>query len=90
MKFSYAGDYGEIVLSWPSTSATGPSIGSTRRYALGAECEAGSRMRLTFNVLDRKVSVHAINFEEAFLLSSAVQSWKLLAFGQRQVTKRSR
>ena len=77
MKFSYSGDYGEIVLSWPSTSATGPSIGSTRRYALGAGCETGSRMRLTFNVPDRKVSVHPVTFEKAFLLPSAAATLEI-------------
>jgi hypothetical protein len=59
-KVAFGSDFGDVIVSWPITSATGPSIGSTRLCGIGVGCEDGQFMRLSFNIASGTVAVHAV------------------------------
>ncbi len=59
-KRTFKGGQGNVVVSWPRTSATGPAFGSTRMCAIETRCQEGQLMRLTFDTTMETVSASAI------------------------------
>jgi hypothetical protein len=49
VKVKFDGDDGDIVVSWPLTSITGPSIGSLRSHALAHGLSEGDHLRIVFD-----------------------------------------
>jgi hypothetical protein len=60
MKLAFVSPFGDVIVSWPTTSATGPSLGSVRMCSMGAGCIDGQYMRLEFNTGLRTVAVVAV------------------------------
>jgi hypothetical protein len=56
--FSYDG--GTLAVTWPTTSAARPSLGSVRRLAEAAGADAGDTMRLEFDLDDGTVTAEAV------------------------------
>ena len=54
---TFTSDTGEVRVTWPMASATGPAIGSTRSNAQQLGLGVGDFLRLTFSPTDLSVSV---------------------------------
>ena len=53
-------EHGELSVTWPTTAAFGPSLGSTRTLAAKAGASEGERLRLDFDVERDRVTVERV------------------------------
>lgn len=54
-------DFGRVVISWPKTATTGPSIGSTRQVAECLGLDDGDPFRIIFDANSRRFDAETVN-----------------------------
>ena len=59
-KLAYTGEIGEVVISWPLSSITGPTIGSLRNHAVGNDLDVGDYLRFEFDIATRGVTSNGV------------------------------